>query len=225
MPAERDAGVEGDPHLDDLAPGNAEVVLLEIGPLIPDCCARARCPPQQGPTMTLPPRSTAFSSCEPPSVPWKQTVPEELSDVTYRRHGHIAGDEAIPTSDGRPRAAGAFFDASRGSHRRRMTELAEEFDVVCLGGGVAGEAMAVGLRGSGLTLAVVERGLVGGEVPTWGCMPSKTLLRSAETLAEAGRARILAASRVEWTVDFAKVSAACAVDGPRSGRLRGPPPR
>jgi pyruvate/2-oxoglutarate dehydrogenase complex dihydrolipoamide dehydrogenase (E3) component len=84
--------------------------------------------------------------------------------------------------------------------------LPEEFDVVCLGGGVAGEALAVGLRDSGLTLAVVERELVGGECPYWGCVPSKTLLRSAETLSEAGRARVLAASRVEWTVDFPKVS-------------------
>jgi pyruvate/2-oxoglutarate dehydrogenase complex dihydrolipoamide dehydrogenase (E3) component len=84
--------------------------------------------------------------------------------------------------------------------------LAQEFDVVCLGGGVAGEAIAAGLQGSGLTLAVVERELVGGECPYWGCVPSKTLLRSAETLKEADRARSLAASRVEWTVDFPKVS-------------------
>jgi pyruvate/2-oxoglutarate dehydrogenase complex dihydrolipoamide dehydrogenase (E3) component len=82
----------------------------------------------------------------------------------------------------------------------------QEFDVVCLGGGVAGEAIAAGLQDSGLTLAVVERELVGGECPYWGCVPSKTLLRSSETLSEAGRARLLAASRVEWTVDFAKVS-------------------
>src|SRR6058998_1183103 len=82
----------------------------------------------------------------------------------------------------------------------------QEFDVVCLGGGVAGEAIAVGLRDSGLTLAVVERELVGGECPYWGCVPSKTLLRSSETLSEAERARVLAASRVEWTVDFPKVS-------------------
>ena len=77
---------------------------------------------------------------------------------------------------------------------------------MCLGGGVAGEAIAVGLRESGLTLAVVERELVGGECPYWGCVPSKTLLRSGETLKEAERARVLAASRVEWTVDFPKVS-------------------
>lgn len=84
--------------------------------------------------------------------------------------------------------------------------MAQEFDVVCLGGGVAGEAIAHGLERSGISLAVVERELVGGECPYWGCVPSKTLLRSAETLEEAGRARTLAASRVEWDVDFPKVS-------------------
>ncbi len=84
--------------------------------------------------------------------------------------------------------------------------MPQEFDVVCLGGGVAGEAIAGGLQGSGLSLAVVERELVGGECPYWGCIPSKTLLRSGETLEEAGRARTLAASWVEWDVDFPKVS-------------------
>jgi pyruvate/2-oxoglutarate dehydrogenase complex dihydrolipoamide dehydrogenase (E3) component len=71
---------------------------------------------------------------------------------------------------------------------------------------VAGEAIAGGLEGSGLRLAVIERELVGGECPYWGCVPSKTLLRSGESLAEAARARNLAASRVEWDLDFPKVS-------------------
>ncbi|MFI5075889.1 MAG: FAD-dependent oxidoreductase, partial [Vicinamibacteria bacterium] len=84
--------------------------------------------------------------------------------------------------------------------------MSQTFDVVCLGGGVAGEAIAAELQGSGLTLAIVERELVGGECPYWGCVPSKTLLRSSETLSEAGRARTLAASRVDWAVDFPKVS-------------------
>src|SRR5205085_7884649 len=95
---------------------------------------------------------------------------------------------------------GAADDGHGGAH------LPQEFDVVCLGGGVAGEAIAGGLKGSGLKLAVIERELVGGECPYWGCVPSKTLLRSGETLAEAGRARNLAASRVEWDLDFPKVS-------------------
>src|SRR5262245_16967817 len=84
--------------------------------------------------------------------------------------------------------------------------MPQEFDVVCLGGGVAGEAIAGGLQNSGLTLAVIERELVGGECPYWGCVPSKTLLRSDETLSEADRARHLAATRVSWHVDFPKVS-------------------
>ena len=87
-----------------------------------------------------------------------------------------------------------------------VSGLPREFDVVCLGGGVAGEAIAGGLQGSGISLAVVERELVGGECPYWGCIPSKTLLRSGETLEEADRARTLAASRVEYDVDFPKVS-------------------
>ena len=78
--------------------------------------------------------------------------------------------------------------------------------MVCLGGGVAGEAIAGGLEGSGISVVVIERELVGGECPYWGCVPSKTLLRSGETLKEAERARTLAASRVEWELDFPKIS-------------------
>src|SRR6202171_1226688 len=99
----------------------------------------------------------------------------------------------------------AGIAATRGRVVKEVSRLPQEFDVVCLGGGVAGEAIAGGLQGSGLSLAVVERELVGGECPYWGCMPSKTLLRSGETLAEAARARELAASRVEFAVDYPKV--------------------
>ncbi|TMB47039.1 MAG: NAD(P)/FAD-dependent oxidoreductase [Chloroflexi bacterium] len=90
--------------------------------------------------------------------------------------------------------------------RKEASGVPQEFDVVSLGGGVAGEALADLLQGSGISLAVIERELVGGECPYWGCIPSKTFLRSGETLEEAGRARTLAASRVEWDVDFPKVS-------------------
>jgi pyruvate/2-oxoglutarate dehydrogenase complex dihydrolipoamide dehydrogenase (E3) component len=102
--------------------------------------------------------------------------------------------------------------------------LSHQFDVVCLGGGVAGEAIAAGLQGSGLTLAVVERELVGGECPYYGCVPSKTLLRSGETLSEADRAGLLAASRVEWSVDFPKVRGVligATLVTPRAGEIIG----
>src|ERR1700681_114273 len=99
-----------------------------------------------------------------------------------------------------------YWNRCDGQAVMEVNGLPQEFDVVCLGGGVAGEAIAGGFQGSGLSLAVVERELVGGECPYWGCIPSKTLLRSGETLEEADRARTLAASRVEWDVDFPKVS-------------------
>jgi pyruvate/2-oxoglutarate dehydrogenase complex dihydrolipoamide dehydrogenase (E3) component len=83
--------------------------------------------------------------------------------------------------------------------------MSEEFDVICLGAGPAGEAIGVELEGSGLSLAVIEKHLVGGECAYWGCMPTKTLLRSAETLADIGRSRELAASRVEVDVDYPKI--------------------
>ena len=83
--------------------------------------------------------------------------------------------------------------------------MTEEFDVICIGAGPAGEALGVELKDSGLSLAVIEKSLVGGECAYFGCMPSKTLIRSAETLEEARRARELAASRVEFTVDYPKI--------------------
>jgi pyruvate/2-oxoglutarate dehydrogenase complex dihydrolipoamide dehydrogenase (E3) component len=82
----------------------------------------------------------------------------------------------------------------------------DQLDVICIGAGTVSEGVASELKGTGISFAVVERELVGGECPYWGCIPSKTLLRSAEVLAEAGRARALSASRVEWDVDFAKIS-------------------
>jgi pyruvate/2-oxoglutarate dehydrogenase complex dihydrolipoamide dehydrogenase (E3) component len=85
--------------------------------------------------------------------------------------------------------------------------MTRRFDVICLGAGPCGEALTGELKGSGVSLAVIESALVGGECPYWGCMPSKTMIRSADTLAEAGHARELAASRVEWTVDFPKIAA------------------
>ncbi|HWF57549.1 MAG TPA: NAD(P)/FAD-dependent oxidoreductase [Candidatus Dormibacteraeota bacterium] len=82
----------------------------------------------------------------------------------------------------------------------------DEFDVICIGAGTVSEGVASELKDTGISLAIIERELVGGECPYWGCIPSKTLLRSAEVLTEAGRARSLAASRVEWDVDFDKIS-------------------
>jgi pyruvate/2-oxoglutarate dehydrogenase complex dihydrolipoamide dehydrogenase (E3) component len=61
------------------------------------------------------------------------------------------------------------------------------FDVVVLGAGPAGEVAAGRLADHGLDVAIVEDRLVGGECSFWACMPSKSLLRPYEALAEARR--------------------------------------
>ena len=61
------------------------------------------------------------------------------------------------------------------------------FDVVVVGAGPAGEVAAGRLGEAGLEVAVVEQHLIGGECSYYACMPSKSLLRPGELLAETRR--------------------------------------
>ncbi|WP_081290881.1 dihydrolipoyl dehydrogenase family protein [Mycobacterium asiaticum] len=55
-----------------------------------------------------------------------------------------------------------------------------DFDVIVVGGGVGGVAAVRKLAAMGLSVALVEDRLIGGECHYWGCNPSKTLLRPIE---------------------------------------------
>ncbi|MEV4479887.1 dihydrolipoyl dehydrogenase family protein [Micromonospora coxensis] len=77
----------------------------------------------------------------------------------------------------------------------------EIVDVVVVGLGVGGEEVAGRLAEAGLTVVGVERNLVGGECPYWGCIPSKMMIRAANALAEARRVDQLAGTadvRPDW---------------------------
>jgi pyruvate/2-oxoglutarate dehydrogenase complex dihydrolipoamide dehydrogenase (E3) component len=70
--------------------------------------------------------------------------------------------------------------------------VATEVDVVVIGLGPGGEYAAQKLAEAGLRVVGVDKGLVGGECPFYGCIPSKMMIRAANTIAEARRAVTLA---------------------------------
>ncbi|MFF7794534.1 FAD-dependent oxidoreductase [Streptomyces sp. NPDC007991] len=88
-----------------------------------------------------------------------------------------------------------------------MTETeTNAYDVVVLGAGPVGENVADRTRAAGLTTAVVESELVGGECSYWACMPSKALLRPVIARADARRVPGLSQS-VQGPLDASAVLA------------------
>lgn len=64
---------------------------------------------------------------------------------------------------------------------------ASDFDLIVLGLGPGGEEVAARTAEAGWSVLGVDPGLVGGECPYYGCIPSKLILRGAELLAETRR--------------------------------------
>jgi pyruvate/2-oxoglutarate dehydrogenase complex dihydrolipoamide dehydrogenase (E3) component len=69
-----------------------------------------------------------------------------------------------------------------------------DHDLIVIGLGVAGEQVADDAAEAGIDVLGIERRLVGGECPYWGCIPSKMMVRAGNSLAEAARVLRLAGS-------------------------------
>jgi dihydrolipoamide dehydrogenase len=65
--------------------------------------------------------------------------------------------------------------------------VTDSFDVIVIGAGPAGENAAGRCAEGGLSAAIVEQELVGGECSYWGCIPSKALIRPGDVIAAARR--------------------------------------
>ncbi|WP_409301567.1 dihydrolipoyl dehydrogenase [Peribacillus sp. SCS-155] len=83
--------------------------------------------------------------------------------------------------------------------------MAQEYDLVILGGGTGGYVTAIRASQIGLKTAVVERGKLGGTCLHQGCIPSKALLRSAEVYSTARKSEEYGVITEAVSLDFLKV--------------------
>src|SRR6202166_1921966 len=111
-----------------------------------------------------------------------------------RRHAsRFTSPETVPASNSPP-----------GGAPMPLIDRDGEYDVVVVGAGSTGENVAGRIVKGGLTCAVVENELVGGDCSYWACMPSKALLRSGQAL-RAALAVDGARQAVTGTIDSAAV--------------------
>ena len=113
-----------------------------------------------------------------------------------------------------------------------MAQSERQVDAVVIGMGPGGEEVAGKLAEAGLSVVGVERELVGGECPYWGCIPSKMMVRGSTLITEARRVNDYAGSatvepdlgpvakriRAEATTDWDDTVAVDRFEG-KSGRL------
>lgn len=83
--------------------------------------------------------------------------------------------------------------------------MAEEYDLVVLGGGTGGYVAAIRASQLGMKVAVVEKGELGGTCLHKGCIPSKSLLRSAEVYRQTKNAREFGITTTNVELNFNRV--------------------
>lgn len=83
--------------------------------------------------------------------------------------------------------------------------MSHEFDLVIIGGGPGGYVAAIRAAQLGLKTAIVEKEKLGGVCLHKGCIPTKTLLRSAEIFATAKESDSYGIIMNDLKIDFEKV--------------------
>jgi len=83
--------------------------------------------------------------------------------------------------------------------------VAEDYDLVILGGGTGGYVAAIRAAQLGLKTAIVENEKLGGTCLHRGCIPSKALLRSAEVYRQTKEASTFGIDTKDTVLNFTKV--------------------
>lgn len=82
-----------------------------------------------------------------------------------------------------------------------------DYDVIVIGTGSGGGVASHMLNTNGKNVAVVEQEKIGGECPNYGCIPTKALLQSAETINTIKKAKDFGIKIGSPTVDFKALKA------------------
>src|SRR5579871_2337259 len=116
-------------------------------------------------------RSRRYST--PRSSPWRS--------ATYNRRS--LGLKSKPTTAARAARRGRTGAAASTASSEDLKNLANSrYDLVVIGSGPGGYVAAIRASQLKMRVAVIERDLPGGVCLNWGCIPSKALLNSAETI-------------------------------------------
>jgi len=86
--------------------------------------------------------------------------------------------------------------------KSRSAKIEKKYDLVILGSGSASFAAALRASELGKSVAMIERGTLGGTCVNVGCVPSKTLIRAAESRFRGGRSPFTGLSMHMPEVDF-----------------------
>lgn len=81
----------------------------------------------------------------------------------------------------------------------------QEYKVLIIGGGPGGYETAIRLNQYGIDCAVIEMERVGGVCLNWGCIPTKTLVKTAELYSEIKEAESFGLPCVEMLPDYTKI--------------------
>jgi dihydrolipoamide dehydrogenase len=85
--------------------------------------------------------------------------------------------------------------------------MPDKFDVAVIGSGTGGYAASIRCAQRGISVALIEKELIGGTCLNCGCIPSKTLLASAHTLLLIKHAAIMGVDVAQATANWAKMQA------------------
>lgn len=83
--------------------------------------------------------------------------------------------------------------------------MAEKKRFTIIGGGVAGYPAAIRAARLGAEVTLIEREAIGGTCLNWGCIPTKALLQSAETMARIRESEVFGVRVSGFELDFRNV--------------------